>query len=88
MRTGRIDGDDSRMAGREALVVRVGVPCAGKEDDVLVPLSYDSLDGIAYPTVVRPGDAEGHEDDVGHAQLPGPEDSLPSQLSAVFARSG
>jgi hypothetical protein len=64
------------MAGWKAFVVGVRVPGAGEEDNVLLALPFDGLNGLANPALILPGDAKRRENNVGFAGLACPENSL------------
>ncbi len=76
MLVGCVDSDDRGMAGWKTFVVRVRIPGAGEEDDVLVAFPLDGLNGLADPTCIASGDTERRENNVGFAGLACPEYGL------------
>ena len=76
MLVGCIDGNDRGMAGREAFFVRVRIPGAGEEDDVLVALPLDGFDGLANPALIVSGDTKRRKNNVGKTGLACPEYGL------------
>ncbi len=53
-----VDSDDRGMAGWEAFVVRIRIPGAGEEDNVLVAFPLDGLNSLADSTRIVSGDTK------------------------------